>query len=91
MGFMALQNQTTCGRDEMRGFGGRVGFITFARTFTGSFCVFACVCWFVFGLVLFGGFCLFCFLYAGERLLQVIPVSHLFAIPQKLTDSHPCP
>ena len=33
------------GRDEMRGFGGRVGFTTFAKIFTGSFCLFACVCW----------------------------------------------
>ena len=36
------------GRDEMRGFRGRAGFTIFASIFTGSFCVFACVCWFGF-------------------------------------------
>ena len=49
------------GRDELRGFGGRAGFTTFARIFTGSFCLLVFV-GFVFGLVLFVGLCVFCFL-----------------------------
>ena len=31
------------GRDDMRGYGGRVGFTTFARIFTGSLGVFGCL------------------------------------------------
>ena len=51
------------GRDEMRGFGGRAGFTTFARIFTGSF-LFVSLCLLVlcFGLVFPVGLCLFCFL-----------------------------
>ena len=79
------------GRDEMRGFGGCVGFTIFARIFTGSFCLFGCVCWFCFsGWCCLLGFPCLVFCLAGERLLQVMPVSHLFASPWKLTDHAPC-
>ena len=51
------------GRDELRGFGGRAGFTTFARIFTGSF---LSVWWFVVLFLFFVCFWLLCFP-AGEK------------------------
>ena len=58
------------GRDDMRGYGERVGFTTFARIFTSSFCVVGGFCCVV--LVLFLGFSAF---QPVKRFLHLIPVS----------------
>ena len=59
------------GRDDMRGYGERVGFTTFARIFTGSFCVVGGFCCVVV-VVLSPGFSAF---QPVKRLLHLIPVS----------------
>ena len=63
------------GRDDMRGYGGRVGFTTFARIFTGSFCVVGGFCCVVFCFVSW----FFCFP-AGEKTLAFNSCFTLFAI-----------
>ena len=69
----------------MRGYGGRVGFTTFARIFTGSFCVFCGFCCVV--VVLFLGFSAF---RPVKRLLHLIPVSPFLQSHISRVD-RPCP
>ena len=73
------------GRDDMSGYGGRAGFTTFARIFTGFLCV-CCFCLFfvAFGLVLG------CLVSAGEKTPAFRFHSFCSCKTSMLTDYAPC-